>query len=416
MRKLLEPLANAWVGIQTHKLRSVLTIMGIVIGVGAVITLMSIGRGVQEQIISNISSMGSDIVTISPGATSERGVWSAAGSATSLTLEDAEAIAEEVPYVGVVAPYSSSSVQLGVGGNNTNSRVMGVTPAYQDAYNLEVAQGAFLSEYNYQSGSKVAVIGADLADTLFKDIEALGGQIRMGTSIVTVMGVLESEGTSMGFNSTDDAIFIPLSTLQQSLSQQRTSTGDHVVSSIVLTVTESAQTDNVVDDLTELLRDRHRLTAADEDDFTISSMEELLSTVSETTETMTLFLGAIAGIALLVGGIGVMNIMLVSVVERTREIGIRKALGARERDIWGQFLVESAVLSFSGGLIGVAGGWLVSRLISNAGLMGSTITTVVSSDIVALALGVSIGIGLLFGFLPARRAAALKPIEALRHE
>ena len=181
-------------------------------------------------------------------------------------------------------------------------------------------------------------------------------------------------------------------------------------------MTESAQTDNVVDDLTELLRDRHRLTAADEDDFTISSMEELLSTVSETTETMTLFLGAIAGIALLVGGIGVMNIMLVSVVERTREIGIRKALGARERDIWGQFLVESAVLSFSGGLIGVAGGWLVSRLISNAGLMGSTITTVVSSDIVALALGVSIGIGLLFGFLPARRAAALKPIEALRHE
>jgi putative ABC transport system permease protein len=228
------------------------------------------------------------------------------------------------------------------------------------------------------------------------------------------MGVLESKGTSM-MGSTDDAILIPLSTLQQTISQQRTSTGEHLVSSIAIAVSDQGQADYVVSEVTDLLRSRHRLASGEDDDFSIRSMEELVSTVSETTETLTLFLGAIAGIALLVGGIGVMNIMLVSVVERTREIGIRKALGARERDIWGQFLSESAFLSFSGGIIGLGVGWGLSKLISATEVLGS-ITTVVSSDIVILALAVSIGIGVLFGFLPARRAARLNPIEALRYE
>jgi putative ABC transport system permease protein len=415
MKRWLESLVNTWEGVKAHKLRSSLTILGIVIGVASVISLMSIGRGTQAQILSNIESLGSNLITVSPGMSFERGgVMGASGSATTLTQEDAEAIAEQVPYVAAVAPYSSSSQQLIYGSNNVNSQVIGVTPAYQEAYNLETAEGAFISEYNYQNGSKVAVIGSDVEEELFEGASAVGQQIRMGTSIVTVMGVLESKGSSM-MGSTDDAILIPLSTLQQTISQQRTSTGEHLVSSIAVTVSDQGQSDYVVSEITELLRSRHGLASTDDDDFSIGSMEELVSTVSETTETLTLFLGAIAGIALLVGGIGVMNIMLVSVVERTREIGIRKALGARERDIWGQFLSESAFLSFSGGLIGVGLGWGLSKLISTTGILGN-ITTMVSSDIVILALAVSVGIGLLFGFLPARRAARLNPIEALRYE
>jgi putative ABC transport system permease protein len=416
MKRWAEPLINAWEGAKAHKLRSSLTILGIVIGVAAVIALMSIGRGVQTQILSNIESLGSNLVTISPGMSFERGgvMMGFTSSTTTLTLEDAEAIAEQVPYVSAVAPYSSSSQQLIYEGNNVNAQVIGVTPAYQEAYSLETADGAFISEYNYQTGAKVAVIGSEVAEELFGGVSGVGQRIRMGNNVVTVMGILESKGTSM-MSSTDNAILIPLSTLQQTLSQQRTSTGEHIVSSIALTVSDQGQSEYVVSEITDLLRSRHRLASGDDDDFRISSMEELVSTVSETTETLTLFLGAIAGIALLVGGIGVMNIMLVSVVERTREIGIRKALGARERDIWSQFLSESAFLSFSGGLIGVGVGWGLSKLISGIGLLGD-ITTVVSSDIVILALAVSVGIGLLFGFLPARRAARLNPIEALRYE
>jgi putative ABC transport system permease protein len=279
---------------------------------------------------------------------------------------------------------------------------------------LQTTEGAFISPYSYQSGAKVAVIGANVKDTLFNGVDPIGQQIRMGNNIVRVIGVLESKGASMR-GSTDDAILVPLTTLQQTVSQQRTNSGEHVVSSIAMTVSDQEQADYIVNEVTSLLRTRHQLAASDDDDFTVFSMEELVSTVTEISGILTIFLGAIAAISLLVGGIGVMNIMLVSVVERTREIGIRKALGARERDIWTQFLTESAFLSLSGGIIGVAVGWGASKLISGIGILGD-ITTVVSSDIIILALVVSVGIGLLFGFLPARRAARLNPIEALRYE
>ena len=414
MKRWLEPLFTAWEGARTHKLRSSLTILGIVIGVAAVIALMSIGRGVQSQILSQIESMGSDVITVSPGAVTERGVMGAGGSASTLTLEDAEAISEQVPYVAAVAPYSSTNQQLIVGNENLNAQVIGVTPEYQDANNLYTTAGIFISQYDYERGTKVAVIGSNVADTLFSGVDSIGQQLRMGNNIVRVIGVLESKGRTM-FGSTDDAILIPLSTLQKTITQSRTASGEHVVSSIAVVVSNDGQADYVVSEVTALLRSRHELSTGDDDDFNVQSMEELVSTVTEVSGTLTIFLGAIAGIALLVGGIGVMNIMLVSVVERTREIGIRKALGARERDIWSQFLSESAFLSFSGGIIGVVVGWGLSKLISATGIMGS-ITTVVSSDIVILALAVSIGIGLLFGFLPARRAARLNPIEALRYE
>jgi len=414
MKKWLEPLADAWEGARTHKLRSSLTMLGIVIGVAAVIALMSIGRGVQAGILSNIESLGSNLITVSPAMSYERGGVMGAGSVATLTLEDAAAISEQVSHVSAVAPYSSSNQQLVYGSENVNAQVIGVTPEYQAAYNLETAEGAFISEYNYESGAKVAVIGASVAEELFSGVDPVGQKMRMGTSIITVMGVLESKGSSM-MGSTDDAVLIPLSTLQQTISQQRTSTGEHIVSSIAITVSEQGQADYVVGEVTDLLRSRHRLSSGEDDDFSISSMEELVSTITEISGALTLFLGAIAAISLLVGGIGVMNIMQVSVVERTREIGIRKALGARERDIWSQFLTESALLSFTGGLIGVAVGWGASKLISGMGIMGE-MTTLVSADIVILALAVSVGIGLLFGFLPARRAAQLNPIEALRYE
>ena len=410
MKRWLEPLSTAWEGVRTHKLRSSLTILGIVIGVAAVITLMSIGRGTSAEILSRIESLGSNLVLITPGAFSERGVMSAAGSAANLTLEDAAAISEQVPHVTAVAPSSSTRSQLIAGGKNTNASVIGVTPEYQQVYNLKTTEGAFISPSNYQDAANVAVIGTTVKDDLFSGVDPIGQQIRMGNSVVSVMGVLESKGASM-MGSADDAILVPLTTLQQTISQRLTSTGEHVVNSVAITVSDQKQSDDVVNEITSLLRSRHQLAAGAADDFTIRSMEELIGTVTEMSNTMTNLLGAIAGISLLVGGIGVMNIMLVSVVERTREIGIRKALGARERNIWSQFLTESAFLSLSGGLIGVAAGWIVSHIVSSRGT-----PTLVSPDIIVLAVSVSIGIGLAFGFLPARRAANLNPIEALRYE
>jgi putative ABC transport system permease protein len=413
MKKWFEPLFSAWEGVKSHKLRSSLTILGIVIGIASVIALMSIGRGVQTSILSQVESLGSDLVLIYPGATTYGGVKSAAGSAATLTLEDAEAISEQVPNVTSVVPSSSASLQLVFGEENTRAQITGITPEYQEAYNLETTAGAFITEYDYQSGAKVAIIGPEVKDTLFNDTDPIGQQLRMGNNIVRVIGVLESKGVSM-VGSTDDAVLIPLTTLQQTIAQSRTATGEHVVSTIALTVSDGAQASSVVDETASLLRSRHQIAPGDEDDFTINSMEELISTISEMTGTMTLFLGAIAGISLMVGGIGVMNIMLVSVVERTREIGIRKALGAKEGDISRQFLTESAFLSFGGGIIGIAVGVGISKIISTLGIMGD-FPPVVSADIVLLALSVAVGIGLFFGFYPARRAARLNPIDALRY-
>jgi putative ABC transport system permease protein len=408
MKKWTSFLSTVWLGLSTHKLRSFLTMLGIVIGVAAVIILMSIGRGATAQILANIQSMGSDLITVRPGSFSFGGVRG--GVSATLTMEDAEAIADQVSYISAVAPSYSSSLQLVVGSENTNSQVTGTTPEYMGINNLEIASGSFFTEYDYQRGAKVAVLGSNVAETLFGNTDPIGQQMRMGTIVVRVIGVLESkEGM---FGSSDDAIFIPLTAMQQTVAQPRTAQGESVISSVSLTVSDEKQTDYVISGITSLLRTRHRLAPGADDDFNIMSTEEIANTISEAAGTMTLLLGAIAAISLLVGGIGVMNIMLVSVLERTREIGIRKALGAREHDIWIQFLVEAAFLTLAGGIIGVIIGWLVAFFISSTGLM----TTVVTTDIVVLAVSVSVGIGLFFGFYPAWNASRLNPIEALRSE
>jgi len=410
MTKFFEPFSTAWSGVVTHKLRSFLTILGIVIGVSAVITLMSIGRGAEAQVLSNIKNLGPNLITIRPGASMAGGVRGAIGGVRTLTIEDAQAISEQVPNISAVAPSYSSSLQLVVGSKNTNATVNGVTPEYMPVNNLKIASGAFFTEYEYQQGAKVAVLGSNVTQTLFGSENPIGQQMRMGTIIVRVIGVLQSKGAMFG--SPDDTILIPLTAMQQTVAQPLTPHGGHIVSSISLTVSDQSQTQNVLDAITSLLRTRHQLASSADNDFNIMSVEEIASTLSQAMGTMTLLLGAIAAISLLVGGIGVMNIMLVSVLERTREIGVRKALGARERDIWIQFLLEAAFLTLAGGIIGIIVGWAVSYIISSLG----TISTLVSADIIILAVSVSVGIGLFFGFYPAWNASRLNPIEALRAE
>ena len=410
MKKWLEPFSTAWLGVVTHKLRSFLTILGIVIGVAAVIILMSIGRGAEKDILSRIESLGSDLIFVQPGAVTFGGVRGAAGSTNTLTFEDAVAISEQIPYIAGLAPTYQTSLQLVVGSHNMRAQIIGTTPDFQQVRRLDAASGSFFSEYDYQRGAKVAVLGSNVVETLFEDTDPIGQPMRMGGNIVRVIGVLESKGAMMG--STDDATIIPLTTMQQMIDQPRTSRGERVISTIALAVSDQEQASYVADEIASLLRARHQLGLGVDNDFTITSMEEIASTISETIGILTLFLGAVAAISLLVGGIGVMNIMLVSVLERTREIGIRKALGARERDIWGQFLIEAAFLAFAGGIIGVISGWAVSSVIDSMGLM----TTVVTADIVILAVSVSVGIGLFFGFYPAWNASRLNPIEALRSE
>ncbi len=415
MKKRLNYLGNIWstiwIGISTHKLRSILTMLGIVIGVASVIVLMSIGNGSKEDILNRIGSLGVNLVTIRPAATMGfGGVRGVPGqSSSTLTLEDAEAI-NELPYIKVVASSYSESMQLIANGENLNSTVNGITTDYLTVNNLSIASGRTFSNFEYNQGSTVAIIGSDIVDTLFSDTDPLGQQLRMGNIMVTVIGVLQSEGQSFG--SADSSILVPLTAMQQTVAQPRTANGGHVVSTISLEITDQSYADTVTNEVTTLLRTRHQLSTNAENDFSINSMAELVATVSETANTLTMLLGAVAAISLLVGGIGVMNIMLVSVLERTREIGIRKALGARERDIWTQFLTEAAVLSLTGGIVGVIFGWIVSVVVSRI----AGISTLVSADIVILAVGVSVAIGIFFGFYPAWNASRLDPIEALRSE
>jgi putative ABC transport system permease protein len=410
MKNLFSPLTTAWTAVSTHKLRSFLTILGVVIGVAAVIILMSVGKGTESTILSNLSSLGANMITVRPGSSSSGGIRGGFGSGNTLTLEDARAIAADVTNINGVAPTSNTGMQVVAGNQNMNVMITGITPSYQDINDVQIAEGDYITQDEYDRNQKVALIGPNVSSTLFLGDDPVGQKVRMGSNIFTIVGLLEHKGE--GFLSTDNSIYIPLSTLQGILARSVTSSGQHPVNSISIQASDKESIQSVEDQITAILQDRHHIAFGADNDFQITSTDQITASITSSMQSMTLLLGAIAGISLLVGGIGVMNIMLVSVMERRREIGIRKALGAKERDIWGQFLIDSALLTFAGGIIGVILGWGGSYLISRSG----TVPTLVTSDIVALAVGVSVGIGLFFGFYPAWQGSRLDPIQALRAE
>ena len=411
MTRFLDPLLSAWASVVAHKLRSFLTMLGIVIGVASVIALLAIGQGAQAEIISSIESLGANLVQIYPGSFSGPGGVRGGGSTQTLTLEDAAAIKEQIAHITDVAPVIQSNAQLIAGQENTSASVTGTTPEYRTVYNLETETGAFFSDYDYDRAARVVVLGSTVAEDLFGEADPVGETIKVNGNIAHVIGVLKEKGAAM--MSPDDGVYAPLTFVQQTSAQQRTAQGDHVVSLVALSVEDGGYSEEVTETITKLLRTRHRLLPEAEDDFRLMSMEELVAQVSEAMDIMVIFLGAVAAISLLVGGIGVMNIMLVSVLERTREIGIRKALGAQERDIWIQFLIEAALLSFTGGLIGIASGWGIAAAV---GHFVSELTPLVTANAIILAVSVSVGIGLFFGFYPAFQASRLNPIDALRAE
>lgn len=399
-------------GLSANKMRSTLTVLGVVIGVAAVIALMSIGRGTQAAITSRIESMGTNLLFITPGSSSQGGVRQGAGTASTLTLEDAQALTQ-LPYVAAVAPQTGTAAQIVAGRQNTRTQVIGVTPEYETVRNFPIEQGSFISGLQVREHAKVIVLGSATAQTLFGLADPVGQSVKVNGLQYKVIGVLKSKGGT-GFGSQDDQILAPITTVQDRLAAQRTTTGAHAVQTINVQVTDSKATDAAVQEITQVLEQRHKITTTA--DFTITSQQDTIAALNESLGVFVIFLGAIAGISLLVGGIGIMNIMLVSVTERTREIGIRKSIGAKRSDILLQFLMESALLSLAGGGIGILIGWGLSAIVSRININGQNIPSVISLDILVLAVSVSAGIGIVFGLYPAYRAARLNPIDALRRE
>ncbi len=401
--------------LNSNKLRSGLTLLGIIIGVTAVISLTAIGRGAQESITSRIQSLGTNLLFVQAGATNQFGFSGAQGSAASLTLEDSQALLDPVlaPSVTDVAPETTVFGQIVFERENTNTQVIGVTPSYLPVRAYEIEEGRPLTEADLGQRAQVALLGPETAEELFGLREPVGHTIRINGRPFEVVGLLESKGAG-GFGNQDDRVLIPITTAYYRLGAQRTAGGEITVQRVSVQIEDEDASDAATAEISSILRLRHRITA--EDDFTVTSQVETIEALEETTQTFVIFLGAIAGISLLVGGIGIMNIMLVSVTERTREIGIRKAMGAKRRDILSQFLVEAVLLSLTGGIVGVALGYGITYFFDGVALGTQNLDMVFSSDIAILATAVSGGIGLFFGIYPAMQAARLHPIEALRHE
>jgi putative ABC transport system permease protein len=399
---------ETFLALTNNKVRSSLTILGIVVGIASVILMVSIGQGSQAAITSSIQSAGSNLLMITPGGggffPGQRG-GGGGGDRATLTEKDVKAV-QDLPGVAGVAPESSSQYAVATAGGSTTVRVTGVSGSYTEVKSIETSTGSFLTAEDVRGSTKVAVLGPTVATTLFGDgVDPTGQKVRINGMIFTVLGVTKSKG-STGFGSADENVYIPLTTLQRYL------TGNDTVS----TINVEASTADIMSALQQTITDTLVVSRNVKDptapDFRVTSQSDILTTMSTVTGTFTVLLASIAGISLLVGGIGIMNMMLTTVTERTREIGLRKAIGARPADITSQFLTEAITLTVLGGVIGIALGWGASLIVTATGLL----TTVVSWQAVALAVGVCAGIGIVFGYYPARRAAKLDPIEALRYQ
>ena len=406
-------------------MRAGLTLLGIVIGVTSVIVLMSMGRGVQKSITSSIESLGSNLLVVTPGSPEtdddEFAFFGAAtfgSEAETLTMEDAYALLDPVyaPSIAAVAPQKTTWGHVVARGEEVDAQLLGVTAEYQTVRNSSLMYGGFISHGHVLDSSTVAVLGPEISDDLFGPRNPVGQPVRIRGKQFTVIGVLEEEGSGF-FSIGNDKVLVPLTTLSYRLDPQGSDHGEVLVNSINVQVASSDLVESAKSEIASVLRFRHRLTGRD--DFTISDQQQALQAVQNVTTAIVVFLGVIAGISLLVGGIGIMNIMLVTVTERTREIGIRKAMGARRRDVLLQFVTEAALLSLGGGLIGLAIGFGIASVIDGSHLFGEgsdPVTMAVTGDVIGLALGVSVMVGLFFGIYPAMRAARLHPIEALRYE
>ena len=382
--------------------------LGIIIGIASVIAMISIGQGAQGSIQASIQSIGSNLLIVMPGAQRTPGVQvsTGRGASRSLKAEDATAIAQSVAGVKAVAPELSGRYQVTAKGTNTNTSVDGVTAAYPDVRNVAIDLGSFISDQNDKSLSRVAVLGPTARDDLFGvGVDPTGQVIRIKGMQFNVIGVTKTKGGS-GFGSQDDMIFIPLTTAQKFLA------GADYVSTVSVQASSADIMTQIQSDITDLLLVRHKISDPTAADFNVMNQADIVATASSVTGTFTMLLAAIAGISLLVGGIGIMNMMLTTVTERTKEIGLRKAIGAKSKDINLQFLIEAVAMTFIGGVIGVGLGWGVGYIVSSLGI----IQTSISLMSVFLAFGVSAGIGIIFGYYPARRASKLNPIEALRFE
>ncbi len=400
----LQTVQRAISSLAANKLRAGLALLGIVIGVTAVITLMSIGRGATDQIAGVIQGLGTNLLFVQPE-----------GEDAQLTLGDADAMIDPVyaPNVLAAAPEVRSFATLAAGGENATAQVVGVTPEYLAARNLDLASGMFIKFTHVDNRDEVIVLGANVAEQLFQNLDPVGEYVRVNGRRFRVVGLLESQGGG-GFGTFDTQVLVPITTAYYRLSGERTTTGDVSVSLINVQIRNIDDIDSSIEETSGVLRLRHRITG--EDDFTVISQQSTLETLEETTNTLVVFLGVIAGISLVGGGIGIMNIMLVSVTERTREIGIRKAMGARRRDILFQFVAEAIVLSIGGGLLGAAAGFGMTSVVDGSTFGTQTFAASFSVEFAVLALVVSAGIGLFFGIYPAARASRLHPIDALRYE
>jgi putative ABC transport system permease protein len=413
-------------GLSVNKMRAALTMLGIIIGISSVIILLAVGRGVQKLVLEGFQSVGTNLLFVMPGAFEERarpgvGMWFRSVVASTLTYDDALAIADpfNVPDVTLVAPvFMSSNVSVVYGNKSTITSLNGVTPEHEEVREFHPLLGEFIAQDHLNRRSAVAVLGQTVVEDLFSEgVSPIGQTIKINRIPFRVIGVMEEKGGS-SFTDEDDVIFVPLTTLQTKLFRERSISGEYGVSIIYAQTVDAERIDAARDQITELLRRRHGITyGVDDDDFTVINQADLRSVFTELFSVFTIFLGAVAAISLLVGGIGIMNIMLVSVTERTREIGIRKAVGAKQRDILTQFLIEAVVLSMIGGIVGILLGLIGSNALS---LMLSNISesfkVIISPYSIVVASGSSATVGLFFGIYPAMRAARLNPIDALRYE